>query len=1192
MRKKLKIHSGERVDVVDYLHGANQYTEDSEKFFGEQLLLDRRSRILNGFRVKVEDQTVNPGLITVFNGYAFDRDGSLINNEELSTDSRSVTLLGSSQTFYVEIEFTEVTSDTDGRYFWDPTVPATAPEVDGSEFSLNVATRITPDWRIVTPVSTTGFTQTTTPGTVRIPLCKLSTNGSNQIVVGGTNPGLVLVQPASVLESDVLAGATQLRVLDSRTFPVPPFTVTVDVGGTSPETRTVSAVDSDHHILTVPALTNAHSAGAIIRASAAAADLVRENTNPAVTAHPDPAQRLFQGDEIRGSGIAASKETFGSRDDLNVRNLKDYVDLLSSQVRELKFGNLRSDIVSTAPPLSFGTTPRWFDRAGSVLGAKTNTVSIGNGTTSFGDFNGTTDAVFTAAIAALPGSGGIVYVKTGTYTFTNSVSVGKPVRFVGDGVGATVVVGNAVTPFTVSANSSFEALTIQNSGGATTALTITAAVSVALSACSVLNGVVISGAVSAAINASRTTFQPSASVAAISGSGGGALINARFTNCAFVAMLACSTPQTSCVYSGCIFTTPTVFAAAGASDSLTNVTVTDSAITCTSAAFSSSSSQSIFDVRFSRNYILVTNLAANGAVFLMDAPGTLWVEDNRIAITGGATTAANPGAVVRSVSSSIAGGYVTVSNNSIDANSSSFVVGAWVDISDLGYLRFDHNNCFFLVELVRIGSTNDYMNFGRVYVTNNIHNNGNLAGHVDTYGVRFLNTPAVTDVLISENQFLYLGSSSNAGVRYGVDCTFAGSTTVSIRDNTMSGFAGPTTSNSAGVYFGSIATAASGKVTVSGNTITDIQAGPTGTASGVYLDPNSGTASIEFKVNGNRIFDVGTSDGRDCFGVLVSDSVGPGEVANNFIGTIESTSTTGKATGIQLDTSQRWRIAENTVIGVECANTTYLTSVTGVCIRATGSLVDVIIDRNYCTQEGATTAANAGTVMAVISDSVETLAITRNILASSAGNGPVYGLFVSRDASTAASMQDMDISGNSVEMLASTSSWYGMQCIFGGASSGIRVQNNSVRERSLGGGHVGMGIRGHNNSGFTRAVDVSGNVLSGMKTGTLVTGRVGMRFSDMQISAVTNNIIDWLEPSVAEGTGLQITSDVLAVYKLLRVAGNVVRGDANGTTYEIDINATYAQYGLLDSNVVNTDTAAGVINPAVAPANWVYGTNA
>ena len=108
---------------------------------------------------------------------------------------------------------------------------------------------------------------------------------------------------------------------------------------------------------------------------------------------------------------------------LNARSLKDYVDFVAAQVRELKFGSAVPSVVSSSPPSAFAAAPRYFDRVGSVAGSRNATVSIGNGTTSFGDFNGTDEVPFIAAIAALPATGGSIHVKAGTYTFANQLSI-------------------------------------------------------------------------------------------------------------------------------------------------------------------------------------------------------------------------------------------------------------------------------------------------------------------------------------------------------------------------------------------------------------------------------------------------------------------------------------------------------------------------------------------------------------------------------------------------------------------------------------------------------------------------------------------------------------------------------------------------------------------------------------------------
>ena len=64
MPKSLKVHSGERIDIVDFVQGSNTYTQETQKHLLEREWIDRRGRILDGFRVRIEDQSLNPGLIT------------------------------------------------------------------------------------------------------------------------------------------------------------------------------------------------------------------------------------------------------------------------------------------------------------------------------------------------------------------------------------------------------------------------------------------------------------------------------------------------------------------------------------------------------------------------------------------------------------------------------------------------------------------------------------------------------------------------------------------------------------------------------------------------------------------------------------------------------------------------------------------------------------------------------------------------------------------------------------------------------------------------------------------------------------------------------------------------------------------------------------------------------------------------
>ena len=219
MPKKLKLSPNERVDIPDFLRGANDYTAETSAFELKNVLLGDRSQILEGFRVRVINTVASPAKVVVYNGNALDGDGVHLNNEADPAYAQEVTLTGASTTFYVEIVFEEVDSDEDARAFWDPTIDNTAPIPDGQEFDASVVTRTTPTWRIVRPVSTTGFDYSlSNPTSKRIPLVRLRTDGSNQIVAGGDNPGLLVVYPATVLTEDAALGATKLKVADARLF--------------------------------------------------------------------------------------------------------------------------------------------------------------------------------------------------------------------------------------------------------------------------------------------------------------------------------------------------------------------------------------------------------------------------------------------------------------------------------------------------------------------------------------------------------------------------------------------------------------------------------------------------------------------------------------------------------------------------------------------------------------------------------------------------------------------------------------------------------------------------------------------------------------------------------------------------------------------------------------------------------------
>lgn len=1218
MPDQLKVHSGERVDLVDYVHGANTYTQELQKFFLEREILDRRSRVLDGFRVRIEDQTANPGMITVFNGNAADRNGQLINNEATVNDSRSITLLGANLNFYVEIEFVINESASDSRYFWDPTVAATPPIPDGSEFDRTATTRLTPDWRIVNPVSTTSFQQTATPGSIRVPVGVFRTDGSNRIVVGADNPGLALVYPASVLEVDSIVGATSIRVVDARVFPATtPFNITVDFGSGSSEARTVNSVDRDNGILGVTvALASAHQAGAIIRVSSGSADMVRENIDPSnptynpllsPPGHPDPAQRLWQGNEVRGSGLLQSKETYGSRDDLNVRALKDYVDYLSAQIRELKFGSPRPETVSTAPPSSFATRPRWFDRVGSVAGARSNSVSIGNGTTTFGDFNGTDGtALVTAALAALPASGGTVYVKAGTYSFATTVSVGKPVVFVGEHYGSTVFQStNAGGPaLSTTANIRFVNMTVQVSGGAAANIVdATGAVTLNFDY-SIFTGQLRLVNVNAGVNATNTAFVASGANPVFLGSTVTAALSGTFAACSFTsALYVFGCAINGVLIDNCSATSPIMFAPPVGASNITNLTVTASIWSTSAVVYAPVTvTGDIVGVTVRDCTITATGLNSTFALFYLANDGVvnrINVDDNYFNITGGTTTAPSP-AFVLYMNQNISAPRFTFTNNQVDAVAGSFIVGVYLKQATDGKIL---DNYFFrCMDCVRVDTTGGSQN-GALLVQRNIHDNA--AEHATVRGVVVLSDARLDQLLVHENIFTNYTSGSS-GTRRGVDLSTTSVATgmvAEVRGNTFWNF--DTASTAYGVVYstGSIGTP-SHQFDVKDNVCSTL-VGVAGCA-GVYI-ATTGNSAMTALVEGNKISGIGdaVSSVTNAYGVycrglgLSAASPGALSVSRNTITSVRSSSGADAGTGIDLYNCQSAHVADNHIAWIY-SNTGMSVNNGGCGVRVRGTTNDrLVISGNTINQGVPATPGEAQLGIAVFNTGTLTSwKISGNVIQSSTVGG--HQIWVHNN-DTGEFYVDGQIVDNNISFESTQASINVIYCNVGGLSRGIKIDGNIVDERTYGATattHRGICLQADDVAGEPHTFSVCHNMLMGPKTGALLSAatRIGIWIRGaLPRTVVSNNHVDWNEPGVLEGIGIKYIDDVPASsggpWSGHLCVGNFVRGDNSGAAGgEIDINTATMTDGFVFGNLLGQPGAVGTIVPGVAAGGWDYGT--
>jgi len=466
--KKLRVNSNERIDIPDFEHAASEYAQELTGAISQVTQLDKRSRIYEGFRIEVTD--IANGGLSIYNGSALNVEGEVISDSGTITTT-AVTVPAASLS-YIEVEYVESATDVDNRAFWDATIANTSPIPPGQEFIRNTSTRTAAGWRVVRPISTSGFTVTTNPESTKVPLAIIQTDGGGAITNHGT-----LVSMATVLEEAAAVGDTVIKVLNSEFLP--PFGAVTQVelasvDSTTIEQQVVNSNDRQGVLDLGAGLAFAYPKGSVVRVDPDPAQkppsfiAQRVDTQAVqipftetgtVAAQPllpgmnsatqgvDQSPRMFQGDETRGDALSYSHNIPGGRDDLEVQSLKDYVDFLAGQLRELKLGT--ADLTLANRSMRPGTTDingntianydatdRYYQYAGGVLGARSVTLTIGDGVTSYGDFNGTDETPFNAALAALPAGGGVIYVKNGTYTPTNSIGLNgtdiENVIFVGE----------------------------------------------------------------------------------------------------------------------------------------------------------------------------------------------------------------------------------------------------------------------------------------------------------------------------------------------------------------------------------------------------------------------------------------------------------------------------------------------------------------------------------------------------------------------------------------------------------------------------------------------------------------------------------------------------------------------------------------------------------------------------------------
>jgi len=385
-------------------------------------------------------------------------DGQHVFNEDQLNISRTVTLEGSNTTFYLEVEFVESESDVDARAFWDSTVDqgydiSGDALPDGQEFGANVATRKTPDWQVITPISTTGFTrdQIASLSSNKIPLVALATDGANK-VTGAANTNLSTEKAVSTMVRYI--STTQIVVREPWLFQAGEAINITDETGTS--VSSITTVNYETGLLTIAAITP-RVAGAIVQVTASSSPNFIVDTVPGRyrrlevdTVAPDHVvdwrDMFFQGDEVHGDILGRGHASITDRDDRNLQSLKDYVDFLSAQIQEMKWGVPNPYTSGTddsrVPPgltVALPATPRYFDRSGGISGARMAAVTVGDGVSSFGDISGNTEVAIQKALDALPAIGGRIFIKRGTYSLGANVDWTNVGDVVIEGESGTVI---------------------------------------------------------------------------------------------------------------------------------------------------------------------------------------------------------------------------------------------------------------------------------------------------------------------------------------------------------------------------------------------------------------------------------------------------------------------------------------------------------------------------------------------------------------------------------------------------------------------------------------------------------------------------------------------------------------------------------------------------------------------------------
>lgn len=1084
MAKKTNWLPNIRVDIPDLEQGTHGYSGEIVREFNSAVIKDAYPKVVEGFRVEVADATNR--VLNVYSGVATDQDGQLINNAESAATSRSITLSGNA-THYIEIEFVEVLGSTDSRAFWDPTYDNgldTSGDVlaDGREATQNVSTRKTHDWEIVSPPSTTGFEVSTTASSTRVPLAIVTVAGGVITAPTGTGPARTCLARTHLASAPTLA----VRVLNSRLFP-DSFTARLGPGTANQEDILVTANDRDNGILTLqgPGAVNNHNVGErVVNVTGGASVFIDEritmddsgSITPGAGQGPiagdagDARIRLFQGDTEAGYSLSQDPSSDTGESDIQIKNLKEQVDFLASQVLEMKYGSGSRDLLGVTPPPSDFSNPSHYSRSGGIVNARSHTVSVGDGVSTWGDFNTTTSgsaqAAIQAAIDAVPVGGGIVYIKGGTYTITTTplVIATSKVTIVGDPEATTITsTGSAVVfSVTIDEDVSFRDLSITSSGTALYAMDFTNSASVYMVNC-LVSGLNASGGLSGSTFENTNFKASSGGFNAIAGS----ISTSVFNRCGVTNIIASAACRALLLGGG----SHTTFNTCRFSVNTTATAIIELEVTCTYIAFNDCHITQASGVATALEFGsgVGSNIRFNACEVSAPAGFGIFYDGSDVQLIDCTIAVPASGSAVDFTDScadvSVRGCKFT------QAASAALTTGIAIRLNSVANVHI--NGCTFAScnRGIQLESAITYLTVEGC----------SFGGDTTRIGIctGYTTSDLVTDIRIANNYFYNIGSDDIAVGIHG-------------KNNT-----------SVLAY----------RWVIQGNSFYDIN-GAAGEAFGVFFE--SGTTVVDMVVDGNTFRTIENS-------INSRPTVDTGRSAAVYLAAaIASVISNNVIAGVNLGT------AENEFFGIKVGIATGLT-ISGNMLRALGRVSTLKVDRSAGISVGGTAGELPSTSVAITGNTIYGLNGSNSHAGIFIGNDVVgvsvsgnsmkatgtstRGIWVETGAALADNTYSVAISGNTFEGPFVQCLYYDLNVAFTSVSGIVSVTGNT------GNGFINTGIRIQGlSTNVSTSVSISGNT---MRSTVAETTGIGVEY--VRYCSIVGNTILLTDGTAVVAYGIHLT---------------------------------------------------------------------